>query len=84
VFYADSTQNIMLLVLAIILILFWLIGLFAHIAGGLIHLVLVVLRDGLNPANAVPSDRHRYLRSNSAVLPVLDRSERVRGLCFRE
>jgi uncharacterized protein DUF5670 len=32
----------MLLGIAVILILFWLIGLFAHIAGGLIHLVLVI------------------------------------------
>jgi hypothetical protein len=32
----------MLLVLAIILILFWLVGLFTHIAGALIHLILVV------------------------------------------
>ena len=32
----------MLLILAIILVVFWGIGLFAHIAGGLIHLVLVI------------------------------------------
>jgi hypothetical protein len=32
----------MLLVLAIILVIFWLIGVVVHIAGGLIHLVLLV------------------------------------------
>jgi hypothetical protein len=32
----------MLLILAIILVAFWVIGLVAHIAGGLIHLLLVI------------------------------------------
>ncbi len=32
----------MLLIIAIILLLFWTAGLFAHIAGGLIHILLVV------------------------------------------
>jgi Family of unknown function (DUF5670) len=32
----------MLLTIAIILIVLWLLGLFAHVAGGLIHVVLVI------------------------------------------
>jgi hypothetical protein len=32
----------MLMILAIILVVFWLLGLFMHIAGGLIHIVLVI------------------------------------------
>jgi hypothetical protein len=32
----------MLLILAIILVAFWVIGLVAHVAGGLIHLLLVI------------------------------------------
>ncbi|MEO7933015.1 MAG: lmo0937 family membrane protein [Chthoniobacterales bacterium] len=32
----------MLLIIAILLLLFWIAGLFAHIAGGLIHILLVV------------------------------------------
>jgi hypothetical protein len=32
----------MLAIIAIILIILWGIGLFAHIAGGLIHLLLVI------------------------------------------
>jgi hypothetical protein len=30
------------MILAIILVVFWLLGLFMHIAGGLIHIVLVI------------------------------------------
>jgi hypothetical protein len=32
----------MLAVIAALLLVFWLIGLFAHIAGSLIHIVLVI------------------------------------------
>jgi hypothetical protein len=32
----------MLMILAIVLVVFWLLGLFMHIAGGLIHIVLVI------------------------------------------
>jgi hypothetical protein len=32
----------MLALIGILLIIFWVIGLFAHIAGGFIHLLLVV------------------------------------------
>jgi Flp pilus assembly protein TadB len=32
----------MLMIIAIILVVFWLLGLFMHIAGGLIHIVLVI------------------------------------------
>jgi hypothetical protein len=32
----------MLALIGVLLILFWFIGLFAHIAGGLIHLLLVL------------------------------------------
>ena len=32
----------MLMIIAIVLVVFWLLGLFMHIAGGLIHIVLVI------------------------------------------
>jgi len=32
----------MLAIIGVLLILFWVVGLFAHIAGGFIHLLLVV------------------------------------------
>ncbi|MEP7077647.1 MAG: lmo0937 family membrane protein [Chthoniobacterales bacterium] len=32
----------MLLIIALILVVFWLFGFFMHIAGGLIHLVLLI------------------------------------------
>ena len=32
----------MLMIIAIILVVFWLLGLVMHIAGGLIHIVLVI------------------------------------------
>ncbi len=38
----DELHLPMLAIIGIILIVLWLIGLLAHIAGGLIHLVLVI------------------------------------------
>lgn len=32
----------MLMIIAIVLVVLWLLGLFMHIAGGLIHIVLVI------------------------------------------
>ena len=32
----------MLMIIAVILVVCWLLGLFLHIAGGLIHIVLVI------------------------------------------
>jgi hypothetical protein len=32
----------MLAIIGVLLIIFWVIGLFAHIAGGFIHLLLVI------------------------------------------
>jgi len=37
-----KTLLIMLAIIGIILIVIWIIGLFAHIAGGFIHLILVI------------------------------------------
>lgn len=35
-------SDTMLMIIAIVLVVLWLLGLFMHIAGGLIHIVLVI------------------------------------------